>query len=120
MSDDPKDDQRPQIDKFRDAARALRTDDDPKRYAERVRKLAKASQASKTEKRTMTYHVEIIELSSPTDEGFLSQKLPEAYPTLEAARTGAQAYADRRDAKLGRVTFRIVDENGNPAEDGDG
>ena len=34
----------------------------------------------------MTYHVEIIELSDPTDDGFLSQRLSGAYPTLDAAR----------------------------------
>ncbi|RXF68224.1 hypothetical protein [Hansschlegelia zhihuaiae] len=34
-----------QIDKFRDAAREIGTDDDPERFAERVRKLAKAKPA---------------------------------------------------------------------------
>lgn len=68
----------------------------------------------------MTYHVEIIELSDPTDDGFLSQRLSGAYPTLDAARAGAHAYLGRRDANLGRVTFRIVDENGDPAETGGG
>jgi hypothetical protein len=34
-----------QLDKFRDAARELETDDDPERFAERVRKLAKAGPA---------------------------------------------------------------------------
>lgn len=33
---------RSQIDKFRDAARELQTDDDPERFAARMRKLAKA------------------------------------------------------------------------------
>lgn len=39
------DDQHTQLDKFRDAARELGTDDDPERFAERVRKLAKAPPA---------------------------------------------------------------------------
>lgn len=34
-----------QLDKFREAARDLMTDDDPERFAERVRKLAKAKPA---------------------------------------------------------------------------
>lgn len=38
MGDNPK----PQIDKFKDAARELQTDDDPERFAEKVRKLVKA------------------------------------------------------------------------------
>lgn len=35
-----------QIDKFRDAAGEVEADDDPERFAERVRKLAKAPPAS--------------------------------------------------------------------------
>jgi hypothetical protein len=35
----------PRIDKFREAARQLGTDDDPERFAERVRNLAKAPPA---------------------------------------------------------------------------
>jgi hypothetical protein len=36
MSDD-----KPQLDKFKEAARELETDDDPKRFEERLRKLVK-------------------------------------------------------------------------------
>lgn len=67
----------------------------------------------------MTYYVEIIELSQKTEDGFLAQRLVEPHPTVEAARSAGQGYIDRRDPKFGQVTFRIVDENGNPAE-GDG
>lgn len=67
----------------------------------------------------MPYYVHVIELSNPTDDGFLSQKLPDAYPTIESARAGGQGYVSRRDPKLGEVTFKIVDAHGNPAEDGD-
>jgi hypothetical protein len=66
----------------------------------------------------MAYIVHIIELSTPTEDGFVSHRLPESYPTLESARAGGQAYLARRDPKLGQVTFRIVDENGDPAEVG--
>ncbi|MGS1015590.1 hypothetical protein [Allosphingosinicella humi] len=38
MADEPK---RSQIDKFKDAARQLETDDDPKRFKERLGKLVK-------------------------------------------------------------------------------
>lgn len=38
MSDEP---ERSQLDKFKQAARDLETDDDPKRFAERVGKLVK-------------------------------------------------------------------------------
>ena len=38
----PRESSKSQIDKFRDAARQLGTDDDPERFADRVRKLAKA------------------------------------------------------------------------------
>lgn len=36
---------KPQIDKFREAARQLGTDDDPERFKETVRKMAKAKPA---------------------------------------------------------------------------
>jgi hypothetical protein len=39
------DENKNQIEKFREAARALECDDDPERFAERVRKIAKAPPA---------------------------------------------------------------------------
>ncbi|MDR4305450.1 hypothetical protein IHQ68_02280 [Chelatococcus sambhunathii] len=42
MADNPK----LQVDKFKEAARELDTDDDPERFAEKVRQLAKAKPAS--------------------------------------------------------------------------
>lgn len=48
MSDDKP--SKPQIDKFRDAAREIGTDDDPERFEATVKKLAKAKVASKSKK----------------------------------------------------------------------
>ena len=66
----------------------------------------------------MTFHVEIIELSQKTDDGFLAQRLPDTYPTLDAARAAGEGYVNRRDPKFGQATFRVVDQNGDPVEPG--
>lgn len=49
MPDDRQSDKKTQLDKFRDAARQLGTDDDPERFAETVKKLIKAKPQPKAE-----------------------------------------------------------------------
>lgn len=43
------DNNKSQIDKFKEAARELETDDDPKRFEERLKKLVKQKPAAKPE-----------------------------------------------------------------------
>ncbi len=47
MANDSTDRPKPQIEKFRDLARKLETDDDPERFDERLRKLATAPREPK-------------------------------------------------------------------------
>jgi hypothetical protein len=62
----------------------------------------------------MSYYVQIIHIQEIEPDGFRAETLPQAYPTVGSAAVAGQAHVEKKPS--GTVTFKIVDENGDPAE----